>query len=37
MTHAIPSCYGRFVCMDDCMVSCAYWEECMYSLEGEDD
>lgn len=29
MIHAIPDCFGEYVCPDDCNVSCAYWEECM--------
>lgn len=26
----VPECYGDFVCADDCMVSCPFWEECMH-------
>lgn len=37
----LPSCYGEFVCMDDCIVSCKYWEDCMersnQSEQDEDD
>lgn len=29
-------CYGHFVCLDDCVVSCPVWEECMAEEERED-
>lgn len=32
-----PSCYGKFVCLDDCVVSCALWEECMIESEIQED
>jgi hypothetical protein len=35
--YPIPECFGRFVCLDDCMVSCAYWEECMEASEEEEE
>lgn len=29
MPHRIPRCFGNGpVCWDDCVISCAYWEEC---------
>jgi hypothetical protein len=41
MSHAIPSCYGEGAPMlDDCLVSCAYWEDCIHDheeMEEEDD
>jgi len=24
----IPDCFGTFWCLDDCVVSCPFWEEC---------
>lgn len=38
--YAMPKCFGVFDCLDDCVVSCAYWEECMEasnSKEGNDE
>ena len=35
--HDIPNCFGAFVCLDDCVVSCAYWEECKQENENPDD
>jgi hypothetical protein len=32
-----PSCFGEFVCMDDCMCSCPFWEECMFESEERED
>lgn len=32
----LPSCYGSFVCLDDCVVSCPVWEDCMFESEEED-
>jgi len=33
----IPDCFGLFVCMDDCVVSCPFWEDCMFEADEEDD
>lgn len=33
----IPNCYGRFVCLDDCLVSCPYWEDCMQEADDHED
>lgn len=32
-----PSCFGEFVCMDDCMCSCPFWEECKSESEDRED
>ena len=36
--HRIPNCYGSGAQMlDDCMVSCGYWEECMFDHEEKEE
>lgn len=32
--HEVPDCYGEFICLDDCIVSCYYWENCMFENEN---
>jgi hypothetical protein len=35
----LPECFGQeaYFCLDDCVVSCPYWEECLMAGEEEDD
>lgn len=34
--ESIPECYGEFICPDDCMVSCPYWEDCMEERDRDE-
>ena len=36
--HRMPNCYGVGpFCLDDCSVSCVYWEDCMDEIDAEED
>jgi hypothetical protein len=29
----VPECFGKFICPDDCICSCPFWEDCMFEAE----